>query len=484
MNQDHILRCTPEEAGVPSGAVVEFFETLKAKGIAMHSVLLARNGKIFTEGYYAPWNASMNHRMFSQTKSLVSLAIGCLQNEGKLQLDDTIVSYFPEYVPAHPHPFLMEMTIRHMLTMRTCHMTTTYKKDLTKNWVESFFTTIPDHKPGTIFNYDTSSTHTLCALVEKLTGKKLLEYLREKCLDEIGFSKEAYIIPDPFGVSMGGSGLMALPMDMMRLGMLIMNHGRWNDKQLIPEEYLNEATALQVPTIAKGPIPEESQGYGYQFWKLSRDGYVMYGMGGQLVICLPKYQLICVTTADTMRRSGGNQVIYDSLYETILAALENKKTFSSCTQEELKRYVSHLTLEAAKGKDKPHNTELIGQIQGATYQITHAASLIQKVRFEFQEEKQEGSIFFEGEQGKFQLPFGLCKNKECIFPFYDQACVSSASWLCDDSFYLWAELMGEDIGGYWLQAVFQGDTVTLFMNRTIEYCTSELSGFLSGVKIS
>ena len=93
-------------------------------------------------------------------------------------------------------------------------------------------------------------------------------------------------------------------------------------------------------------------------------------------------------------------------------------------------------------------------------------------------------MFFEGEQGKFQLPFGLCKNKECIFPLYDQPCVSSASWLCDDSFYLWAELMGEDIGGYWLQAVFQGDTVTLFMNRTIEYCTSELSGFLSGVKVS
>ena len=94
MNKDDVLRCTPEEAGVPSGAVVEFFETLKAKGIAMHSVLLARNGKVFTEGYYAPWNASMNHRMFSQTKSLVSLAIGCLQNEGKLHLDDTIVSYF------------------------------------------------------------------------------------------------------------------------------------------------------------------------------------------------------------------------------------------------------------------------------------------------------------------------------------------------------------------------------------------------------
>ena len=98
MNKDDVLRCTPRKQEFHQEQL-ENFLGIKAKGIAMHSVLLARNGKVFTEGYYAPWNASMNHRMFSQTKSLVSLAIGCLQNEGKLHLDDTIVSYFPEYVP-------------------------------------------------------------------------------------------------------------------------------------------------------------------------------------------------------------------------------------------------------------------------------------------------------------------------------------------------------------------------------------------------
>ena len=156
--------------------------------------------------------------MFSVTKSFTSIAIGLLQEEGRLSLDDSIVKFFPEYVPdtSEAHPWLLATTIRDMLSMRSCHASTTYDKFSSKtDWVKSFFTVAPTHKPGTVFHYDTSSSHTLCALVEKLTGMKMLDYLRNKVLNEIGFSKEAYCLTDGFGVSMGGSGLMATSRDFM-----------------------------------------------------------------------------------------------------------------------------------------------------------------------------------------------------------------------------------------------------------------------------
>ena len=162
----------------------------------------------------------------------------------------------------------------------------------------------------------------MCALVEKLKGKPLLDYLREKCLNEIGFSKDAYFIRDPFGVSMGGSGLMARPLDLLKVGLLLLNRGKTEEgKPLLPENYLKEACSFQVPTVHTAAFPEESFGYGYQFWRIRRDGYACYGMGGQLVILLPKEDLLCVTVADTQERKGGTQEIYDALYAHVLPLL-------------------------------------------------------------------------------------------------------------------------------------------------------------------
>ncbi|MDO4296839.1 MAG: serine hydrolase [bacterium] len=480
---EDILYCTPEEAGLPSAAVMEFLEKLREKKIPMHSVLLARYGKVFAEAYYSPWDSSRKHRMFSETKSLVSLAIGCLEAEGKLKLDDAIVDYFPEYVPQDAHPYLAQMTIRQMLMMQSCHKSTTFKEDLSKNWVESFFVTKPDHRAGSIFNYDTSASHTLAALVEKLSQKKLLEYLREKFLDAIGFQKDSYIIEDPFGVSMGGSGLMAYPMDLLRIGLLLLQKGEWKHKQLIPAAYLEAATSFQVPNVAKAPIREEAQGYGYQFWRLSRDGYMMYGMGGQLLLCFPKYDLLCVTTANTMRVSGGNQVIYDSFYETVLAALEGKRAFSDIDEESFAKYLSSLRLEAAEGRETPQEASLLERVNGVTYRLENGNALIQRVRFDFEPEKKEGCFCFFGEKGEQKLEFALCANKLCEFPLYRETCASSAAWIEGDSFYLTAELMGENIGGFWLQAAFLEDGITLFLNKNIEYCTGELNGFFSGYRL-
>lgn len=327
----------PEAKGISASCIIDTLSEIDIRGISMHSFLLCKDDCLVAEGYYARIKKNDLHRMFSVTKSFVSIAIGLLQDEGRLSLDDSIVKFFPEYVPntSETHPWLLATTIRDMLSMRSCHASTTYDKFSSKtDWVKSFFTVAPTHKPGTVFHYDTSATHTLCALVEKLTNMKMLDYLQNKVLNEIGFSQEAYCLTDGFGVSMGGSGLMATSRDLMCFALLILHNGNLNGKQYISADYIKEATSFQTATCVTGPIPSESQGYGLQFWTGEHGSIVCYGMGGQLAILLPEYNTAIVTTADTQGYQGGNQVIYDAIFRHILPELEKRQSPWTPSDEE------------------------------------------------------------------------------------------------------------------------------------------------------
>lgn len=311
---------SPEEAGVMAEALSRFFDALNALPFDMHSVIMLRGGKILLEKYYEPYERDTLHRMYSVTKSLVGLAILCLADEGRVDLDASITSYFPEYPTEYKS--IKDTTIRNMLMMRTAHKRTTYKADLSSDWVGSFFTTEPTQIPGTVFSYDTSSSHTLGALVEKITGMELLDYLRIKFLDKIGFSKSAYCLKDPFGVSIGGSGLMATPLDVAKVARLVMNKGMENGEQLINPELVSLAVSNLSPTDLHCKCADERQGYGMQFWRTRHNGFMMHGLGGQMAICLPDKDFIFVTTADANECKDGVQMIRDVFWNEIYNRLD------------------------------------------------------------------------------------------------------------------------------------------------------------------
>ena len=317
-----IICSTPEKCGIHPDAIPMFIHNINSREIPLYSFILYRNNRLVSEIYLPPCTQNSLHEMCSITKSFVSLGIGILADKGAIHLDDHIIKYFNEYISTTPHPWLSSLTIRHMLNMQSCHSSTTYKKNSAQDWVKSFFTTPPDRKPGTGFSYDTSSTHTLCALVEKISSMPLLDFLRQEFLNSIDFSRESYIKKDPFGVSIGGSGLMAKSIDILKLGILIMNNGIYNNKQLLPQWYLKEAVSSQVSTINQS-YTDERQGYGYQFWRFSHNGYGCYGMGGQFLLCYPHHNLICVTTTSPTNPKGTHQLILNSIYEHIFPYISN-----------------------------------------------------------------------------------------------------------------------------------------------------------------
>lgn len=488
-------------------ALLALLERLRQSHIPMHSLHILLHGEPKLEAYYAPCHKGQLHRMFSISKSLTALAVLKLYETGSISLDASICQYFPEYIRADTHPWIRQTTLRDMLMMRSCHASTTYKFDKELDWVESFFTVAPTHKPGTVFHYDTSASHTLCALVEKLTGRPMLDYLKDVMLREIGWSEEAYMLTDPFGHSMGGSGLMATAEDLVLLGKLLLQNGCWEGKQLIQGELLAEAMSWQSATAVTGPITGERQGYGYFFWRGEQDAQVCYGMGGQLVLCYPAHELLVVTTADTQGMNGANQLIYDAVSQILLPGLSGSHSHALPEEQEksidlLQRRISRLCIEplcsvysqGCSDLFRNHSITAEGvtanavrfldprtdgsRIHKQVYRIQNSSSFS---RISLELSPESGILHYTLNGSEYQLPFGLYQVIPCRFPGYDMFCASSGMWLDAHTFYICAHLLDTSVGSVHFQLYFGENDLTVFMKKQEETLFGEYSGHLYGV---
>lgn len=481
---------SPLDAGIPPEAILRFLDRLDEAHVNMHSVLLYRRGILAAEGYYAPCSANSLHRMFSVCKTLTALAVGLLEEEGRLSLSDPIIRYFPDKLPDQLHPWVSSMTIQDMLMMRTCHASTTYKNAPDKDWLASFFHTAPTHKPGTVFHYDTSAAHVLCALTERLSGMPMLDYLRRKCLNRIGWSETSYILTNVFGDTMGGSGLMATSRDLLLLGILLLQKGCICGEQLLPHDFVVRMTSCLTPTALTGGVVSEAQGYGYQLYQNARGGFVCYGMGGQLVICLPKEELILVTTADTQGMGGGNDLIYNSLYEEILPALDRPAAKEdSETMSALSRRLSGLTLHPLYGfcRTLPSVTPCssflseytaASRINGRIFHLMPNPHGFSEICLTLTEQTGTLTYCYQGRHAS--LAFGLTSCIPGQMPFYDMAYAASGIWLSENTFYLKVALLDTSVGSLHMEFCFGENDVTLFFKKIEETLFTEFSGHFYG----
>lgn len=432
-------------------AVERFLKELKNAEVDLHSMALIRDGEVVDERYFGPFEKDTLQRMYSVSKSFVSIAVGFLQQEGKLRLSDPILNYFEEYTSKAVYPELRRMTIEDMLKMQTCHLKTTYKSNPKEPWVPSFFSTRPHHEPGMIFQYDTSASDTLCALAEKLSGKEILAYLREKCLDKIGFSREAYFIRNHFDEAMGGSGLMAKTSDMIKVARLLVNGGKFHGSQLLPEDYIKQATSYQASTRIRDGVREEHEGYGYQFWRLTHNGFGCYGKGGQFILCYPDERLALVTTADTTSSKEGNQVIFDSFYRYIFP---DRTPVNS-----LQRIC----------------VPLPGM--GVRYQCQEGSSW---EWLEFFEEK----IVFGREGQEYELAFGWETEVRGEFPLYGDPCITKAVQPDNHTIYLKTKILGENMATFEMQAAFKNGLLLCYMKNTQDFDYEEFRGWIQAKEYS
>ncbi len=470
-------KISPEEAGIPSEAIADCLERIRQKQVPLHSFLMLRHGKLASEYYYDPFTRDTRHRMFSIIKSVTALTIGLLEEDGKLRLSDRIVTYFPEYVSAETHPYISAMTIRDMLMMRTCHASTTYKADMKSDWVKSFFTVTPTHPAGTVFHYDTSSAHVLAALVVKLTGMDPWSYLRCR-VPELELSPESYLLKDPFGSPHGGSGLVATPMDILKLGNLLLQKGYLNGRQCIPESYLQTATSNLTPTLPTAPLPSEACGYGYMIWIGEQGGPVLYGMGGQLVIVLPELDTVIATTADTQGIAGGNQVIYDAIYEELLPRFSETPLPSNPAAMDRLEQLPKRILPLKGDRTSP----LVKKRNGAAFRFEENRQGFSDLQIKFREK--EGTLEYTLKGEPCRLTFSLDPEAFSYgsFPGYNMRYAADAAWLTPDTLYIYFRILDEYLGSVRWELHFSDNDVTIFLRKVEESLFSEYQGHLHGLR--
>lgn len=478
------LANSPECVGIHSKAVMRFIKRIESEGICMHGFLLLRHGKVAAEGYWAPYTVQSMHRMYSVSKSFVSLAIGLMIDEGKIRLDDPVVDYFPDKIPEKVHPYLVQSTVRDLLMMATAHSETSYTRS-DKDWVWTFFNNNPTHPSGTIFSYDTAATVVLSTIVERISGTTFLEYMRPRLLDPVGFSKDAWCIMTPEGTSWGGSGVICKLRDMAKLAYVCMNKGRWCDEQLISETYVTAATSKQIDNSLN-----RNQGYGYQIWREKENGFAFRGMGSQFAFCFPDKDFLFTCIADTQGDDAAKTGIIEAFWEELYYNLTEEVLLEDPESNSLlKKKIADLKILPQSGEKRSPIDEKINNVW---YELADNPMGISRMRLTFNDDV--GVWEYTNAQGDNQLQFGMGQVIANKFPqknyFGDKIgtspgikydCLSSAAWVEEHKLNMLVYITDNYLGTLKITFAFKGNEISIFMTKGAEWFLDEYQGFAGGI---
>ncbi|MNO22976.1 6-aminohexanoate-dimer hydrolase [compost metagenome] len=308
-----------KELGISARNVNDFLTYLKAHSIELHSLMLVRHGHVAAEGWWAPYGPDLPHMLFSLSKSFTSTAIGMAVQEGKLNVEDPVVSFFPEDVPKEISPNLAAMQIKHLLMMGTGHAFDTMDplaraKD--GNWVRAFLEQPVEHQPGTFFLYNTGATYMLSAILQNVTGETLLQYLQPRLFEPLGIANPTWE-SCPRGINTGGFGLKVTTEDIAKFGHLYLQKGLWGERRLLEESWIDAATSKQISN-GDGGDSDWAQGYGYQFWRCRHGVYRGDGAFGQFCIVLPEQEAVLAMTSGTNDLQG----VLNGVWEHLLKAFD------------------------------------------------------------------------------------------------------------------------------------------------------------------
>lgn len=288
----------PEELGLSSAVIHKALLELTDKGVNWHTCMVIRNGIVAAECYRFPFHANQPHCMYSISKNITSIALGFAVTEGKLSLDARVIDLFPEYDFGNDAKNMKKMTVRHLISMcsgkRPNYLL--YKTD--KDWLPHLFDAKWIHEPGEKFEYVNENSYCVCAILHRVLGQSVTEYLEDRLWKPLGINTP-YWETDHKGIESGGWGINLSPESMAKIFVCVQNKGVFNGKQVIPAKWLEEATvSQQKDDIASGNVLKN--GYGFSFWMRDENVYCGEGMYSQIAaVHRHNGMLICFTGGET-----------------------------------------------------------------------------------------------------------------------------------------------------------------------------------------
>lgn len=350
MSPVDLPRSSPEAQGVDPAGIGAFLDALEAApDVEPHSLMIVRHGRLVADGWWAPYAPDLPHLLYSLSKTFTVTAVGLAVGEGLIDLDATVLSYFGELDAEITDPRSRSMRVRHVAAMASGHLSETLERALANDPVDlvrGFLLVPPDREPGTVFAYNQPCTYTLAAIVQRLSGQTLVDYLRPRLLDPLGIGPVGWQ-QHPSGRDLGFTGLHATTDAIARLGLLYLQRGVWDGERLLSEAWVAEASSKHVDNPDE-PNPDWRQGYGFQLW-MARHGYRGDGAYGQFCVVLPEQDAVVAITAATENM----QAVLDAAWAHLLPAMTGEPLEPSDASAELTNRLGALALAPLEAAAEP-----------------------------------------------------------------------------------------------------------------------------------
>ena len=488
---------TPESVGVSTRGILSFLKELDAGALTTDAVLMLKGNDLFFENYWAPFEKRFVHRLYSVSKSFVTLAAGFAVQDGLLRLDDPMDKFFAKELETQPDKAFGRQTVRNMLMMSTSKSAQDWFSARCEDRVAFYFSNPTAFRaPGGCFEYDSTGTFVIGALIERLTGKPLLHYLREKLFDRIGVSRSIRSLKCPGGHSWSDSGFLSTAEDLLRIARFTLNGGSWEGEQLLDGAYVREATSRLIETSPQGLGEWNAQGYGYYFWTGFDDSFYFNGMGCQFAVCFPHQDLIFLTFGNNQGKDQAKHIIFDAFKRNILDAMHDHPLPEDPEARVLLYdYVKDAKMPFEKGSAA---SGMVPLVDGRTYLMSDNPMGIRRICLRF-EKKDEACLYYTNAQGDKVLPAGLQKNVFTYFPEtgwsdgtgsvpspgHRYVAAVSGGWPVPHQFRMKVQFIDDYLGT--LDMIFgfteDGKNVTVQMVKACEDFANEYQGWATGTRV-
>jgi CubicO group peptidase (beta-lactamase class C family) len=448
---------TPEEQGFDSAKVAEGLQAMRDTGINIHSLTVIRNDQMILDAYFYPYDGSTYHEIASVTKSVMTTLIGIAADQGKLTLDDKMVSFFPDRTIANRGFLKNRITVRQLAGMTSGLDCVSANDEQTlaemggaPDWVQFTLDLKVAHIPGTHFEYCSPGMHVLSAILQQATGMSTAEFARINLFEPLGITDFLWE-SDPQGYNDGWAGLYLHPRDLAKIGYLMLHQGQWGDMQIVSPEWVAQATSLQKKT-------GRGDNYGYGWWVPPPTQFVEFaaeGRGGQYIRVLPQLNMVIVTTG------GGFE--WNDITPLLVPAMVNPAEPISANPSGMDQLDAVLTaiLQPPTPQAVPPLPQAAYSISGKTYAFELSPLDLKTIRWEFDDSTEAKLFATFYNQPDLELLIGM-DGVYRMYPVGEHGLLMGmrGSWIDPQTFLFDYDTIANH-DAYTLELHFDGDAVTI-----------------------
>ena len=296
----------PAAVGISAKALAGMMREINAKKLGLHSIMVIRRGQVAYEDFRAPYTPRDPHLLYSVSKSITSIAVGFAVEEGLVSVDDKVADLLPELRTYDKHENLEKLRVYHLLTMSAGKNISALVDRTKKQWLRDYAAGEWIYAPGEDFNYCNENQYLLCAILHRVSGESVTDFLMPRLFEPLGIERP-YWEHDGDGIETGGWGLYLRTEDLAKIAMCYLYEGKYEGRQVIPAAWVRDSSAKQVGTPNNGEEPDAKQGYGYCFWRNVFPGlFRMDGMFCQFAWMFPEQEACVVTTGGELDMAAVN----------------------------------------------------------------------------------------------------------------------------------------------------------------------------------